>query len=186
MRKKRIIIFMIIFSIILGGILYWLFRIDIKEYLLSQDVIYWDENVEIALNDYQAKPNESSNDNIYYYHGLALVVKDKAKNAYSRSFFDKSQSWIKDTVNFNFELENRLQRIRFDIYEVYSRKYNKRIKELQYQEGVEFEDFTTIGDSLYVEINKKLDEVFESDLTIEEKLKFWRPRIDKMIDENLN
>lgn len=169
--------------ILLGGIIYWNFRIDIKDYFISKNVIYWSENVKINYSDFEAKIDNDSDSDMFYYHAFYLKAND-VKTAYVRSFFDKTKSWAKDSTYYDFEMENRLQKIRFDLYEVYARKYNAEINIIRDWSSTEYSDLTDIGERLHKEINVVLDEIFDSKLSNEEKINLWRPKIDRMLEEN--
>lgn len=137
----------------------------------------------MKLSDYKDEITPNSELNINHYHAFYLKAKN-VEQAYVRSMFVKSKSWTKDTSKFNYAQEKLIQKIRFDLYEVYARKFNKRIDQLRYNKSTTYEDLTKIGDSLFKEINIILYEIDDPETDKNEIIKKWRPIVDKMLREN--
>jgi hypothetical protein len=165
------------------GIFYWNFRSDIEDYFISKRVIYWSENLEIKYSNFEGAIDEESSFNLLYFHGMYLKAKN-VKTAYARTIFDKSKSWARDSSTYDFKREIELQQIRFDLYEVYTRKFNSEIEKIKYDESTEYADLTDIGDKLYEEINVELEKIFDSGLSISEKIRIWRPQIDERLKQS--
>lgn len=172
----------IITALLIIGVFYWNFRIDIEDYFISKRVIYWSENLEIKYSDFEGAIDEESDNNLWYFHGMYLKAKN-VKTAYARAIFDKSKSWARDNSTYDFEREIELQQIRFDLYEVYTRKYNSEIEKIRYDESTQYSDLTKIGEKLFGEINVELEKIFDSGLSISEKIRIWRPQIDERLNQ---
>ncbi|MEX2349715.1 MAG: hypothetical protein WD554_02450 [Flavobacteriaceae bacterium] len=183
MKKTKVILLIIIALIIFGGIFYWIFRIDIEDYFISQDAIYWSEDVAISLADYEDEITPNSDLDVNFYHAFYLKA-NSIEKAYVRSYFDKSKSWAKDTTKYDFSKQNEIQKIRFDLYEVYARKFNEKINEIKYEKSTRYEDLTKIGDSLFNEINISLDEIDNPNVEPEKIVQKWKPIVDKMLNNN--
>ena len=180
MEKPRKLL-IIISSILIIGIIYWNFRIDIKHYFFSKHAIFWTENIDLEPSDFKAKVDLNSKSKIWWFHGLYLKSTN-LKDAEVKAIFDKNKSWIKDTVNF--EENMKLQKLRFDLYEIYARKFNKEINKVKYDKEKSFTDLEKIGDKIYKELQIMEDSIYKTDLSKPELIKFWRPKIDKLLDFN--
>jgi hypothetical protein len=183
MKKTKVILLTLTSLLILSGIFYWIFRIDIEDYLISQDAIYWSEDVKISFSDYEDEITPNSDLNVNHYHAFYLKATTIEK-AYVRSYFDKSKSWAKDTTNYDFLIQNEIQKIRFDLYEVYARKFNDKINKIKFDKSTRYDDLTKIGDSLFDEINISLDEIDNPDIEPEKIVQKWKPIIKSMLNEN--
>jgi len=168
--------------LLIGFLTFSFYRIDINEYFTSRHVIYWSDNVKINFNDFNDKIDRNSDSDIWYYHGLYLKS-NNLKDAYVRAIFDKHKSWVKDTTKFDYQKAMKLQKIRFDLYEVFARRFNNEIDKIRHQSGRKFSDLEKIGDSIYAELNSLDVEIYESDLSISETIKLWRPKIDLMLKQ---
>jgi hypothetical protein len=176
--KKPKSLLIIISSVILIGILYWNFNVQIRGYLLSKHAIFWKNNVELKLADFQAEIDQDSKSEISVYLGLYLKSTN-LKDAEVKAYFDKNKSWIKDTLNFKEKIE--FQKLRFDLYENYARKFNKEIDKIKFDDDKYFSDLEKIGDEIYSELNIMEDSLYNTYLGKNELIKFWRLKIDKML-----
>jgi len=104
------------------------------------------------------------------------------KDAEVKAMFDKNKSWIKDTLNFKENM--KLQKLRFDLYESYARKFNKEINKIKYDNDKSFSDLVKIGDKIYDELRIMEDSLYNTDLDKPELIEFWRPKIDKLLELN--
>ncbi|MFA9188486.1 hypothetical protein AAGV33_10150 [Flavobacterium sp. FBOR7N2.3] len=181
--KKKILIIIILLIII--GISCFLLRQQIKEYFFNQHVIYWSENVNINFSDYQKQPKTDSELNIMDFHGLYLFA-DKIEKANVRAFFDKNQSWVKDSTNFNVEAVKKFQKLRFDLYEVYARKFNSELNKIKYNPKTTYEDLENIGNEIYQELETFEDEIYSGDYSTKERVEIWKSKIDKLLEESKN
>ena len=179
MTKTRKIIIVIV-SIILIGIIYWNTRIEIEYYFLKKHVVFWSENVEIKPSDFKAEADLNSDSNEWWFHGLYLKS-NNLKDAEVKALFDQNKSWIKDTTNFK-ELM-KMQKLRFDLYESFARKFNKEINEIKYRDDKSYSDLEKIGTKIYAELLKVEDSIYETNLPTEEKITYWRPKIDRMLEK---
>ncbi len=178
-RPKKLLI--IISSILIIGIIYWNYRIEIKHYFFAKHAIFWKENVELKPTDFQAEINNNSESKIWWFHGLYLKSTN-LKDAEVKAMFDKNKSWIKDTLNFKENM--KLQKLRFDLYESYARKFNKEINKIKYDNDKSFSDLVKIGDKIYAELRIMEDSLYNTDLDKPELIEFWRPKIDKLLELN--
>lgn len=178
MKKTKILI--LILLIILSGIIYWHFRIDIKHYFISKRVVFWKENVKLKPSDFQSEIDSNSEEKIWWSHGLYLKSKN-LNDAKAFAIFEKDKSWIKDTSNFSEKM--KFQQLNFDLYEVYARKFNNEINKIKHYKHKSFSDLKKIGDKIYVELEIMQDSIYETNLDTPELVKFWQPKIDNMLKQ---
>ena len=174
-KNKKIII--IIVSIILIGIFYWSTRIQIKDYFLKKHVVFWSENVEIKPSDFKAKADMDSDSNELWFHGLYLKSSN-LKDVEVKALFDQNKSWIKDTTGFNELMKS--QKLRFDLYEAYARKFNK---EIEYRDNKSYSNLQKIGNKIYAELLKVEDSIYETDLPTIKTIDYWQPKINQMLEK---
>ena len=179
--KKPKNLLIIIPSVILIGILYWNYNVQIRGYFLSKHAIFWKKNVELKPSDFRDKIDQNSKSEIWVYFGLYLKSTN-LKDAKVKAYFDKNKSWVKDTLNFKNKIE--FQKLRFDLYENYARKFNKEIDKIKFDNNKSFSDLEKIGNKIYSELNIMEDSLYNTDLEKNELIKFWRLKIDKMLKEN--
>jgi len=182
MKRKSVIIFLFVFAIIVFAILF-LFQSRIVHYLTTKDFVYWSNSVEIELDDFQGNINNNSNSNISWWHGLILSAEgSKVENAKVSAVFDKSKSWVRDTADYKNQL--KLQKLRFDLYESFARKFNRKIDEIRYESGFEYKDIEKIGDKIYSELKILDDAIFDYEvgMNTEERIKTWRPIVDSLLN----
>ncbi len=178
MKKKTKIILISIISVPIIVFLYMKISFEIKDYFISKQVIYWSKNVELNINDFQGEIDNLSDYNISWNHSLFLKTTN-IRDAKIKAVFFKNKSWIKDTTDFKEDM--RLQKLRFDLYESFARKYNKKINLIKYDSNTSYSDLENVGNAIYDELNKMDNEIFNNELTISEKIELWRPKIDKML-----
>ena len=177
-KTKKIIITII--SIIVIGITYWNTRVQIEYYFLKKHVVFWSENMEIKPSDFKAKADLDSNSNESWFHGLYLKSTN-LKDAEVKALFDQNKSWIKDTTDFK-ELM-KMQKLRFDLYECFARKFNKEINKIKYRDDKSYSDLEKIGDKIYSDLLKVEDSIYKTDLTKEETIAYWKPKINRMLEK---
>lgn len=177
---KKTIILISILLIIISGIIYWYFRIDIEHYFISKRVVFWKENVKLKPSDFQSEIDSNSEEEIWWSHGLYLKSTN-FNDAKAFAIFEKNKSWIKDTLNFSEKM--KFQQLNFDLYEVYARKFNKEINKIRYDDDKSFSDLKKIGDKIYAELEIMQDSIYETNLDAQELVKFWRPKIDNMLKQ---
>ena len=179
MKKIKIITITII-SFIIIGITYWNYRIDIQHFFLKKHVVFWSENVEIKPSDFKAEIDWNSDTNEWWFHSLYLKS-NNLKDAEVKALFDQNKSWIKDTTNFK-ELM-KMQKLRFDLFESFARKFNKEINEIKFRNDKSFSDSEKIGDKIYAELLNVEDSISQSNLNREQTIAYWRPKIDRMLEK---
>ncbi|WP_415374098.1 hypothetical protein [Patiriisocius sp. Uisw_017] len=182
MKKKSVIILTVVSGLIILAI-FIIFQSRISHYFTTKDFIYWSNNTEITLNDFQGKVNKNSNSKISWWHGLTLTAEgNKVQNAKVSAVFDKSKSWVRDTTDYKNQL--KLQKLRFDLYESFARKFNKKIDEIRFKQNVKYQDLEKIGDEIYAELGLQDDAVFdyEDEMTTQERIKTWRPIVDSLLN----
>lgn len=182
MTKPRKIIWGLVFFIIILVVLYK-YKYDLKEFWVTRNYIFWSENVEIELSDFENDISHNSNSNIVYYNGFYIKSNDR-EDVYVKSFFDKSKSCAKDTSKYYFDKSIKLQKIRFNLFEVYARKFNKEIDKLKLDKSKTFNDLENVGESLYKELGVLLNEIDNNQINIYTKIKKWRPKVNEMLNKN--
>jgi hypothetical protein len=181
--KKLLILVTLVF------LAYYLFmiRYDIYNFYELRNCILWKENVQIGIKDFQMKPNYNSKKNLYFWNGINLKSNGFGE-AEAVAVFDKSKSWTKDTTNFDYKQLLKLQKLSFDLAEIYTRKMNKEIKNIHYGEinnDLTWYELELISKKIYEEyetLNNKM--LYDENRDIEEIILFWRPKVDKMLNEN--
>lgn len=181
MIKKPRKLLIIVSSILIIGIIYWNFRVEIKHHLFAKHAVFWTENSELKPSDFQAEVNNNSESKIWWFHGLYLKSTN-LKDAKVKAIFDKNKSWIKDTLNFKENM--KLQKLHFDVYEIYARKFNKEINKIKFDKNSSFSDLEKIGDKIYEELRVMENSLYKTDLTKPSLLKVWRPKIDRLLELN--
>ena len=176
--KKKIILILI--PVITLGIIYWYYRVEIQDHFIKDHVIFWSENVELKPSDFQAEIDWGSEINEWWYHSLYLKSTN-FKDAEVKAIFDQSKSWIKDTTNFKELMKT--QKLRFDLFESYARKFNYEIDKIKHKDNGSFKDLEKIGDKIYADLLKVEDSIMNTDLTQEELIKFWQPKINKRLEK---
>lgn len=186
MKKKIKYIVIALSSVIILFFGYKYFSIKIKMYLLSEHVVYWKPNVIIKSQDFKKTPNSNNSSNVWSYHAIVLESTG-LKNANAKAYFDKDRSWIKDSLDSNLEKDLISQKIIFDLYEVYARKFNKRIDLIRENKETSFSELNLIGKDIYNKVLMEQNEFYNSKLPVEEKNKIWRELVDEMLnEENVN
>ena len=184
MNKTRIL-YIVIPTAVAAITTWFLFGAEIKEYYSTKGYIEWEKNVSIDVTDYAASIDKNSNFKIYWWHGIVLKAKDrKVANAKVYAVFDRDQSWVKDTADF--ASSNRIQKMRFDLFEVYARKFNDEIDQVRYDKNTTYEDLELIGDRIYSELEIFDDEIFDSYTDHNERYEKWRPVIDSLLVHGIN
>ena len=174
-QKKRLFIISLIAIV---GIVYWNSQADIKQYLFSKHVIFWEKNITLKPSDFQGDSNKNSKSKIWWHHALYLKSKN-LKDAEVKAVFDKDKSWIKDASNFKANME--LQKLSFDMYEAYARKFNKEIDKIKYDDESSFSDLEKIGNSINIELRRMQNALYNTDLAPQKLVEFWKPKIDKLL-----
>jgi hypothetical protein len=174
-QKKRLFIISLIAIV---GVVYWNSQVDIKQYLFSKHVIFWEKNRTLKPSDFQGDNDNNSKSKIWWHHALYLKS-TSLKDAEVKAVFDKDKSWIKDTLNFKANM--KLQKLSFDIYETYARKFNKEIDKIKEDDDRSFSDLEKIGDSINIELKHMQNALYSTDLAPQKLVEFWRPKIDKLL-----
>ncbi len=176
---KRKIIFFAILALIGFGFLYSNFRGQIKSYFFGKHIILWSENLIIKPSDFEGEIDNTSNAQISWYQGFYLISTN-IKNTEAKAYFHKKKSWIRDTTNFKQEM--KLQRLNFDLYEFYARKYNGLIQKMKTDNNTTYKDLKKIGDQLYEEVESIQDSLYASGNVKYEIRKRWRLKLDKELN----
>jgi hypothetical protein len=179
MRKKILIIIPLIIIVVL----YFQFQHHISQYFFNQHVIYWSKDVNINFSDYEQKPKAESQLKIVDFHGLNLYAENIEK-ANVRAYFDKNRSWVKDSTNFNIEAVKQFQKLRFDLYEVYARKFNSEIDKIRHNPKTSFKDLENIGNRIYQELQMFEDEIYSGEYSTQERIEIWKPKIDQLLEDD--
>ncbi len=180
MNKKLLIL---LATLITGIVIYWNFRLDIEEYFFSKHVIYWTPNVKLNYSDFKEKATDNSGNNVHYYYGLYLKA-NSIEKAFVRAYFDKNQSGIKDTLHSGIDIEMKIQKLIFDLNEVYARKFNSEINKIKYNKKTNYSDLEKIGSKVFSELEAKTDFIFSTNKSDAEILTIWRPKIDLLLKQH--
>jgi hypothetical protein len=174
-QKKRLFIISLIAIV---GVIYWNSQANIEQYLFSKHVIFWEKNRTFKPSDFQGDSNNNSKSKIWWHHALYLKS-TSLKDAEVKAVFDKDKSWIKDTLNFKANM--KLQKLSFDMYEAYARKFNKEINKIKEDDKSTFSDLEKIGDNINIELRRMQNALYNTDLAPPKLVEFWRPKIDELL-----
>jgi hypothetical protein len=174
-QKKRLFIISLIAIV---GFIYWNSQANIEQYLFSKHVIFWEKNRTLKPSDFQGDSNNNSKSKIWWHHALYLKSAS-LKDAEVKAVFDKDKSWIKDTLNFKANM--KLQKLSFDMYEAYARKFNKEINKIKEDDESTFSDLEKIGDNINIELRSMQNALYNTDLAPPKLVEFWRPKIDELL-----
>jgi hypothetical protein len=174
-QKKRLFIISLIAIV---GFIYWNSQANIEQYLFSKHVIFWEKNRTLKPSDFQGDSNNNSKSKIWWHHALYLKSAS-LKDAEVKAVFDKDKSWIKDTLNFKANM--KLQKLSFDMYEAYARKFNKEINKIKEDDESTFSDLEKIGDNINIELRRMQNALYNTDLAPPKLVEFWRPKIDELL-----
>jgi hypothetical protein len=174
-QKKRLFIISLIAIV---GFIYWNSQANIEQYLFSKHVIFWEKNRTLKPSDFQGDSNNNSKSKIWWHHALYLKSAS-LKDAEVKAVFDKDKSWIKDTLNFKANM--KLQKLSFDMYEAYARKFNKEINKIKEDDKSTFSDLEKIGDNINIELRRMQNALYNTDLAPPKLVEFWRPKIDELL-----
>jgi hypothetical protein len=174
-QKKRLFIISLIAIV---GFIYWNSQANIEQYLFSKHVIFWEKNRTLKPSDFQGDSNNNSKSKIWWHHALYLKSAS-LKDAEVKAVFDKDKSWIKDTLNFKANM--KLQKLSFDMYEAYARKFNKEIDKIKEDDESTFSDLEKIGDNINIELRRMQNALYNTDLAPPKLVEFWRPKIDELL-----
>jgi hypothetical protein len=75
----------------------------------------------------------------------------------------------------------KLQKLSFDMYEAYARKFNKEIDKIKEDDDSSFSDLEKIGDHIDLELRRMQNALYSTDLAPQKVVEFWRPKIDKLL-----
>ncbi len=149
-----------------------------------KDFIVWEKTNELNISDFEIKPNVNSSENVNIWHGIYLKS-NSFGGAKAYAIVDKSKSWIKDTNNLDSKIEVEFQRILFDLSEVYSRKINKKIKDLKYanyDSGIPFEVLKKEVNPILIKYGNLKEKIYDS-RSKSKVIEKWRPIINEMLTE---
>ena len=167
----------------------YLIHFDFFRWISLSNCIIWNENRKTQFDDFRAEPDYSSEMNIVFYHGFYLYSTPFNKPKVI-AFFDKDESWIKDTTKFNFRELLRIQQMAFNLTEVYARKCNAEIDKNGYDENgnqKSFDHIKRIKDSITAEYYSVKNQMLnEENKSSSEILNHWEPRIAEMLKEKNN
>ena len=179
MKKKTILFFC---TILIIGVIYWKFQPKIKAFLFERHAIEWSRDVKIKFEDFKQKPDLSSNKTTNYFIGIQLWSMNVI-DAQAKTYFDKNQSWVKDTSSFDFSGSLKIIKLDFDLLESYTRRINREIDKIRYDENVVFSDIENLSLKIYQEYERKQEEFRKINMTLDEKEKYLRPIINDLLEE---
>jgi hypothetical protein len=159
---------------------YRYYRNNIAMFFLEQHSIFWKEGVEIDFDDFKGEPDYDSDNDYNMFHGMVFHGED-VQTGSVRAYFDQSKSWIKlDSITEKIKLSVM---VRFDIYEIYTRKFNHRIEEMRKIEHTSMADLEQEGRIIYNELKKFEEEVGQIDLPFEERKAFIFSLLNQKLEE---
>ena len=75
----------------------------------------------------------------------------------------------------------KLQKLRFNLYESFARKFNKKINKIKFRNDKSYSDLEKIGYEIYEELLKTEDSIIYCDLPREEAIKYWNKKINNRL-----
>ena len=151
---------------------------------------FWSKDNKLTKEDFKIKINDSFNEAIYSQFSISYSAKGfdffkRNLNMRVQNIFLKSASWI-DTLRISETHEQiKFQQLQFDLSEVYTRKFRKRllINKNKITKGVDL--LNQISDNILTEFSEermKLIKETEGGRNIE-KLKIWRKKINSLLNQ---
>jgi hypothetical protein len=132
-------------------------------------------------------PDYSYSKDIHFWNGFYLHSNGFG-NAKAIAIFDKSKSWVKDSTKFEPKKLLELQKLSFDLAEVYSRKMNKQIDKINYgkiNNNLQWGNLAQSSKEIYDEYEKLNNSIlYDQNKTIEEIIIYWRPKVEIMLIES--
>jgi len=177
-NKKGILYLAILCSIIGTLFIYHNYKGQIKFFFHKPDLIHWTKDVTLTLSDFTGEINQNSSSKYSSFIGFYLYSPD-LKDAHAKAYFHKKKSWIRDTSNFSTEM--KFQRLRFDLYEYYARKFNAEIDKIKLDRTKSYNDLQAIGDIIYKEVKLVDDSIYYATNKLEIR-KRWRDKLNAELD----
>lgn len=183
MKRNLIILLSSLIFISALGYVYLKYNNDIELYFLEKRIIYWSTDNQIRISDFQGKPIKDSDLNIDWDHGFYINF-PPIKEAKAYAFFNKSKSWVKDTLEYGLSSELKMQKLHFDIHELYTRKLNHQIRQIRNNEQTKYEDITFLGSKIEKEISSAIDSLYvDKNLSDSEIIEIWSPLINELLNK---
>uniref|UniRef100_UPI00058EB728 hypothetical protein n=1 Tax=Psychroserpens damuponensis TaxID=943936 RepID=UPI00058EB728 len=179
-KPQKIVTISLLFLAIVG-IIYSFNKIQIEYYFKKKNSIFWSENAEITVEDFQGDIDRNSKSTEWWYHELYLRSTN-LKDAEVIALFNKEKSWIKDTADFKEVM--RVQKLKFDLYESYARKSNSEMNKIKYRDDKFYSDLEKILQKNFKELLITEDSIHNSGLSRDETIKYWNEKIQKRLNKN--
>ncbi len=103
--------------------------------------------------------------------------------------FDKSKSWTKDTIQFNYKEILEVQKLSFDLAELYARKMNieiRKVRDNEVNDSLELEDLDKRCRMIFKNYENASAEMLFNGASASEIISYWRPKIDQALSESKN
>jgi hypothetical protein len=75
----------------------------------------------------------------------------------------------------------KIQKLLFDLNEVYSRKFNFENNKIKFNKKTKYSDLERIGHTILFELDTKTDFIFHTDRNDSLTYDIWRPKIDSLL-----
>ncbi|ESU23707.1 hypothetical protein FEDK69T_11110 [Flavobacterium enshiense DK69] len=151
-----------------------------------KNCIIWRQGVNISIKDFEMSPDYNSEQNMFFWNGITLE-----SNGYggfeALAIFDKSKSWTKDTIQFNYKEILEVQKLSFDLAELYARKMNaeiRKVRDNEVNDTLELENLDKHCRMIYEKYEKANSQMLLNGETTKEIISYWRPKIDQALSES--
>lgn len=153
---------------------------------LSKHVIFYDKNLKLNFSDFNTTPDSSSESEYYYYFGF-ILKNTPVDEAHAISFFDKNQSWVKDSTKLDRTIEIELMKTRFDLIELYTQIINQQIDSIKNLKSTTSDSIYNISSQVYEkyrsEKNKLEDDIHYSNKYV---IEIISPKLRSILKSNKN
>ncbi|MGB3590099.1 MAG: hypothetical protein WBA16_00300 [Nonlabens sp.] len=168
--------------ILLGSFFIWFFQYDLSYTYKTNDHIIWSRDVQIEPGDYIGSPPQGSTARSSAFIGMTLIS-GKLNKLRAEAYFDRSQSWIKDTTHFDFKTDLAIDKLVFDIFQLHAAEFNKYIDSTSNFREISFKERVLVGDSIYSKaatVRKEAESIKTLESEMYTKL---RAKVDAAINE---
>ena len=153
-----------------------------------KNCIIWRENVNITIKDFEMRPDYNSKQNMFFWNGITMKNNNYG-DFEAIAVFDKSKSWTKDTIQFNYKEILEVQKLSFDLAELYARKMNieiKKVRDNEVNDALELEDLDKRCRMIFKNYENASAEMLFNGASASEIISYWRPKIDQALSESKN
>lgn len=132
------------------NLIYIIILIVCFSFTQGDNLIYWQATSKLTWDDFKGKPNNSSPYKAFTQSEIktAVAAKNNEAQITIKTFFDKNNSWVKDSRTVALLAHEQLH---FDITELWSRRFRQKLKGKTFSFKTFQKELTEIEKSIYKE-----------------------------------